>query len=82
MLAEPDLSNKSKLAQLERILGNEAVEVMVQGVEVAISMQDGEQYDEPVLEKCPVCKGAKQIAGATCLRCKGTGYVTSEGKQC
>jgi len=82
VLAEPDLSGKSKLAQLERILGNEVIEVMVQGVEVAIEMQDSQNREEPVLAKCPVCEGNKSIGGATCLRCKGTGHVTREGKVC
>lgn len=75
VLAEPDLPSSSRLAQLQRILGNELIEVLVEGVQVAIEMQESQEQTSPILEECPVCNGEKDIAGATCLRCKGTGHI-------
>lgn len=79
VLAEPDLPSTSRLAQLQRILGSEIIEVLVEGVQVAIQMQESQEQTGPILEECPVCNGAKEIAGATCLRCMGTGHIKRAG---
>jgi hypothetical protein len=76
-LAEPGLSEKSKLAKLRRILGNELIEIIVQGAEAAMNQIIDPQDTDPdrLLGPCPVCNGAKTIAGATCFRCRGSGEV-------
>ena len=72
VLAEPGLSSQSRLAKLQRLLGNDVIEVIVQGAEIAMTTPAECEADVPS-DRCPVCKGAKTIAGATCFRCKGSG---------
>lgn len=72
-LDEPALAQGS-LGQLRRILQNDAVDVIVDGVNTALLQQiENEGTGDGGSIRCPVCDGEKNLRGAVCLTCRGTG---------